>query len=285
MIARRLERFLFFPESDRWVSVLRLGLALQLVSFCLAVRKDWIDLLSLNGRGLINRELMEAALNAESFFIPRLGWMLEMAGRLGLPESAALWLIWSCLLIAALFLLLGLFSRAAAISSWLIHLCVVKSVGYLSYGVDNLTTIGLFYLMIAPLPDRLSLDSVMRNKSARTELLSVFRRILQVHVCLIYFFGGLAKLAGSGWWNGNSLWRALTVPPRSSLSNAPARGGSAHLPAGVRLSFFHLATSNANRLADSCLRDASHDRADHGDVSFRVYHDCSQPGCIYDIPA
>ena len=26
-------------------------------------------------------------------------------------------------------------------------------------------------------------------------------------------FSGLTKLLGSGWWNGESLWRALTRPP------------------------------------------------------------------------
>jgi hypothetical protein len=213
MMASRLERFFFFQESDRWISVLRLGLALQVIGFCLALRKDWTYLLSAEGRGLVSRDLMEAALNGESSFIPRLGWLMEFAKKLALPESAALWLVWSCLLIAALFLFLGLFSRATAIITWLIHLCVIKSIGYLSYGMDNLTTIGLFYLMIAPLPDSLSLDSMVRSRSANPELISFFRRVLQVHVCLIYFFGGLAKLAGVGWWNGTSLWRALTVPP------------------------------------------------------------------------
>jgi hypothetical protein len=44
-------------------------------------------------------------------------------------------------------------------------------------------------------------------------LLGFFRRVLQVHLCLIYFFGGLAKCLGSGWWDGSNLWRALIRPP------------------------------------------------------------------------
>jgi hypothetical protein len=39
-----------------------------------------------------------------------------------------------------------------------------------------------------------------------------------LHLCLIYFFAGLAKLLGAGWWNGNSLWRALTRSPFDVLS-------------------------------------------------------------------
>jgi hypothetical protein len=44
-------------------------------------------------------------------------------------------------------------------------------------------------------------------------LLRFFRRVLQLHLCLIYFFGGLTKALGVGWWNGTNLWRALTRPP------------------------------------------------------------------------
>jgi hypothetical protein len=32
-------------------------------------------------------------------------------------------------------------------------------------------------------------------------------------MCLIYFFGGITKCLGSGWWNGANIWRALTRPP------------------------------------------------------------------------
>jgi Vitamin K-dependent gamma-carboxylase len=42
--------------------------------------------------------------------------------------------------------------------------------------------------------------------------------VLQVHLCIIYIFGGLAKCAGPGWWNGNSLWRALTNTPFNIIS-------------------------------------------------------------------
>jgi hypothetical protein len=39
-----------------------------------------------------------------------------------------------------------------------------------------------------------------------------------LHLCLVYFFGGLAKGLGSGWWNGESVWRALTRPPFNVVS-------------------------------------------------------------------
>ena len=49
------------------------------------------------------------------------------------------------------------------------------------------------------------------------ELLGFFCRAIQIHLCFIYFFGGLAKALGSGWWDGSNLWRALTQPPFNVL--------------------------------------------------------------------
>lgn len=212
-VGQRIERFFFFRESDVWMSALRVGLAVELISFSLALRKDWAHLLSAEGGGFIHRDLMEAALNAESSFIPRVDWLIQIGNKVGISEAAILWSTWCCLLVASLLLLAGLFSRGAAITAWFLHLSVVKSIGYFSYGVDNMTTIGLFYLMIAPLPDHLSLDTFLRARCGKHHLVSFFRRILQVHLCLIYFFSGLAKLAGIGWWNGTNVWRALTIPP------------------------------------------------------------------------
>jgi hypothetical protein len=98
-------------------------------------------------------------------------------------------------------------------------LCAVKSTGSLSYGFDNFSTIGLFYLAIGPLPDRLTLDHWWRGRSLKDpELLGFFRRVLQIHLCVIYFFGGLTKCAGPGWWDGTNLWRAMIRPPFNMIS-------------------------------------------------------------------
>ena len=84
-------------------------------------------------------------------------------------------------------------------------------------GMDNFMTIGLFYLMLLPLPDRFSLDwrlRALRPKNPR--LLGFWRRVLQLHLCLIYFFSGLTKCLGSGWWDGSNVWRALIRPRHST---------------------------------------------------------------------
>jgi len=138
---------------------------------------------------------------------------------LGLNEYSILCFAWWCLVCAALCLFAGVLCRSAAVLAWFLHLCTTDSASLFSYGVDNFTSIGLFYLMLAPLPDRWSLDAQIRHLPPKDQRLQGFhRRILQMHMCLIYFFGGIAKSVGVGWWNGTSLWRALTRPPLNVIS-------------------------------------------------------------------
>ena len=217
-VPQRLREWLFLPSSDRWLSILRIGLSLQLILYMFSLRADWRSLLAGTGHGWASRDLAEALLSIESPIRPRLGWLIVAAKQLGLSEATVLNLSWYGLTLAGVFLLIGLFSRPMAIASWFLHLGSVKSGGLATYGVDALTTIGLFYLMVSPLPDQLSLDYVWRKKLRNPQLLGFWRRVLQLHLCLIYFFSGLTKALGNDWWNGINLWRALTRPPFDLIS-------------------------------------------------------------------
>jgi len=68
--------------------------------------------------------------------------------------------------------------------------------------------------MLSPLPDQFSLDWRLRNlRPKHSQLLGFWRRVLQLHLCIIYFLSGLTKCLGSGWWDGSNVWRALIRPP------------------------------------------------------------------------
>jgi hypothetical protein len=210
----RLGAFLFPAETDRWIIYLRVGLGLQVILYTLSLRADWNFLFGGTEVGLNGRAFSEALLSTESPFVPRLGWLVTLGSHVGLSEWAVLSVTWWLLLCAACGLLAGFFSRSSAIVAWFLHLCAAKSGGLVSYGVDQFMTIGLFYLMLSPLPDRYSLDHWLRTRPLKhPELLGFWRRVLQLHLCLIYFFGGLAKCLGSGWWDGSNIWRALIRPP------------------------------------------------------------------------
>lgn len=223
-------RFLFPDETDLWVSILRIGLGIQVVLYALSLKDDWNSLFGGPGNGLVSRAFSEALLSRQSPFVPRLGWLVALGAHAGLPEWTVLSIAWWTLLFAGCGLVAGIFSRPSAIVAWLIHLCATTSGSLVSYGVDNFMTIGLFYLMFAPLPDRYALEQrwlKARNTGPTAaldqrafegrQMLGFWRRVLQVHLCLIYFFGGLSKALGNGWWNGTSLWRALTRSPFNLL--------------------------------------------------------------------
>ena len=208
-VKTRLLEFLFPVVTDSWLTVLRVGLGLQVILWSLSLRNDWAYLFSGT-----TRKVAEALLSLEGHVIPRFGWFVALAARLGVREETVLFLAWLGLFVSGCALLVGITLRVSAITAWLLHLCAAKSGGFVSYGMDNFMTIGLFYVMLSPLPDRLSLDWRLRKvRPKNPQLLGFWRRVLQLHLCIIYFFSGLTKCLGPGWWNGSSVWRALIRPP------------------------------------------------------------------------
>jgi len=210
----RIADFLFPEDDGDWLAILRIGLGLEVVLYSLAALPDWRTMFGRSGTGFLNREFTEAVFSIQNPLVPRIGWFVTFGEKIGLSENATLTLLWTLFFAAGCLLIAGLLSRSAAIVAWLLHLCAAKSAEYLSYGVDNFLTIGLFYLMICPLPGSWALDrKLWRAVPANSELLGFFRRVLQLHLCAIYFFGGLTKCLGAGWWTGDSMWRALIRPP------------------------------------------------------------------------
>ena len=217
-----LLRFLFPRRSDSWLSWLRVGLGLALACYCWSLRLDWPELFGEVASG----KLSERILSLETPFAPRLGWFFALAAKMGLADDIALTASWLALLCATGALLLGVLPRVFAGVAWFIHLSATNSAQFVSYGLDNFMTIGLFYLMLSPLPDRFCLTAWWRARSqdrqppqrnfltrGTARSLGFWRRVLQMHVSLIYFFSGVTKCLGNGWWDGSSLWRSVIRPP------------------------------------------------------------------------
>jgi hypothetical protein len=218
-IRKRLQEFLFPAVPDQWLVILRLGLGIQVTLYSLSLRADWNNLFGGDASGFVSRDLTEAILSADGRFIPRLGWLVTIGNQLGLREESIVGAVWISLLCAGGCLIFGLLCRPAAAIAWFLHLCAVKSASLQAYGMDNFTTIGLFYLMFAPLPDRYALDwRIWQPRPRDPHLQGFFQRVLQLHLCIIYFFSGLTKSLGSEWWNGTSIWRSLTCAPFNIIS-------------------------------------------------------------------
>ena len=143
--------------------------------------------------------------------------------------------------------------------------------------------------MLSPLPDRYSLDrQLVKTQLKDPQLLGFWRRVLQVHLCFVYFFGGLAKLLGSGWWNGSNLWRSLIRPPfnllspdiLSSIQVRAAHSRNFNLPDRDRLSGFYLDEKDPIFLVGLHFGNACRNRTDDGNVSVWSCDDLNQSGRV-----
>src|SRR4051794_36444653 len=162
-LIHRVWLFLTPRVSDRWLTILRVGMGVNVLLYALSLVHDWLPLYRSNGNGIISRDLAEAILSAQSSFIPRLGWLVQIGAAIHLDEETVLRVAWLLLVGSGGLLLVGLLSRTAAATAWFIHLCAIKSGNLMMYGLDNLTTIGLFYLMLSPLPDCVAIDYLWRK--------------------------------------------------------------------------------------------------------------------------
>ncbi len=145
--------------------------------------------------------------------------------------------------LCAFLLTIGFCTRFTAALSWFATMCYVQRNPTILFGVDTMTMILLLYLMIGPSGAAFSVDRLIARwwhtakpgviqawcrfwrqpiprvdeiaPSAWSETVgpsvaaNVAIRLLQIHVCFIYFVSGVSKLLGHTWWNGSALWFVL----------------------------------------------------------------------------
>jgi hypothetical protein len=80
------------------------------------------------------------------------------------------------------------------------------------------------YLAIAPCGDVYSLDRFLAERKAGQPLPvppsiagNLAIRLIQVHRCVIYLFGGISKMRGDMWWDGRAVWFAIANYEYQSL--------------------------------------------------------------------
>lgn len=108
-----------------------------------------------------------------------------------------------------LFLFTGLFTRVSAFFSLVLQLILLNSMDYYTYGLDEFTTIALFYCFVFPVGYDFSLDKYLFKKRADTANYNRYLWVFRVHVCIAYFFSGFEKLLGYNWRNGESIWKMI----------------------------------------------------------------------------
>jgi hypothetical protein len=152
-------------------------------------------------------------------------------------------LLHAAVLLVTLLFTIGFCTRLTSALTWFAYLNYVHRMPAMLFGVDVMTNIVLIYMMIGPSGAALSVDQLIARWWSRNKLATVNRwrrlggrsaltateirpaeyraepeplvganlaiRLLQVHLCIIYFVSGIAKLTGGSWWSGRAVWGTL----------------------------------------------------------------------------
>jgi len=110
-------------------------------------------------------------------------------------------------------LLLGIGTRFSSVLAFATHLLLTNSAPATTYGVDQFARIALFYCCWMPVGAQLSVDRLIKRNSLSASISArIGLRVLQLHLAVMYLATGLHKAAGPQWWNGEAIWRAVTLP-------------------------------------------------------------------------
>ena len=130
----------------------------------------------------------------------------------------------ACLVVFAL-LTIGLWSRAMSILAFLATVAYANRASLAQFGLDDTNAMMALYLMIGPCGAAYSVDNWRKRRRASGKLPVEPRiganfaiRLLQVHLCVIYFFSGIGKAQGPLWWNGDAILMATANLEYQSLS-------------------------------------------------------------------
>ena len=145
-----------------------------------------------------------------------------------LDSPAAVWTHHIVTILVTAAFAIGLGTRVTAPAAWFLQLMLLHRLTGALFGFDQIVTYVAMYLMISPCGSCYSVDSWLRRrwtphadspkskwrdwwfpKAEPTVSSTVATRLLQLHLCAIYLFGGLAKARGEMWWDGTAVWFAV----------------------------------------------------------------------------
>lgn len=154
-------------------------------------------------------------------------------------ENYAWLLLHQCVAIgASLLMMVGLATRLTMVVAWWMTLMVCHRLTGALFGLDQIVVMLSMYLMLSNAGSQWSVDAWLRRKYAteHPDKLqpgswwswwlpanlpainnNVATRLIQLHLCVIYLFGGLSKMRGEMWFDGSALWYAIVNYEYQSL--------------------------------------------------------------------
>ncbi len=119
---------------------------------------------------------------------------------------------------ASLCMAIGFATRIAIPIAWWLTLMVCHRMTGALFGLDQVVMMLTMYLMWSQCGSLWSVDARIARKLGANWLRplpvatisnNIATRLIQLHLCVIYLFGGLGKMRGEMWWDGSAFWFSI----------------------------------------------------------------------------
>ncbi len=221
------DQFWFAPRTPQTLAVIRIATGLMMLYSHLVIATDLFAFLG--DDAWINNQTIAAIHNGD--------YSPPDAARSYLWHFSNPLLLWGhhlfTIAVTACFAV-GLLTRITAPLAWWLQLMLVHRLTGTLFGLDQVVTMLAMYLMLAPCGAVFSVDAILRKKLSAgmssnkswswlfpddgpSVACNVATRLIQLHLCIIYLFGGLWKARGTAWWDGTAIWFAISNSQYQSI--------------------------------------------------------------------
>lgn len=110
----------------------------------------------------------------------------------------------------------GAFTRVTAVLAALIIIGYGNRSMGAGFGLDQILTFLCIYCAVGNSGGAFSIDrwlALRKDKStevSRDAMTNIGIRLIQIHMCVVYFFAAIGKLQGSTWWTGEAVWLSMS---------------------------------------------------------------------------
>lgn len=199
------QNFWYQPDDPIGVSLLRIATGLVLL-YTLAIWSLDLSAFFSSQSGWQSAALVEPIQRGQWAF--SFWWWIPDA-YLGIAHTAAITIV--------LMFTIGLFTRFTKFAALLVCISYANRVPMVQFGLDQVTAAWMLYLCLGPCGQRLSIDhwwaTWLRRRRGITDTpitaspaARLTMRMVQVHLCVIYLWAGIAKLQGASWLSGDAIW-------------------------------------------------------------------------------
>jgi hypothetical protein len=212
----RWDRFWFRPQQPYTLALIRICTGLMLFYTHLVYSLD-----------------LSAMLGPQSLVSPSTSYLLNQGpdGSVyvwsylwAIDSPSLLWLTHLAALVVFAMLTAGLYTRIVSVLAFIITVSYCHRLIGTQFGLDQVNAMLAMYLMIGPSGGVWSVDHwLQRRRSdawrepAASSWTTVAIRLIQLHMCIIYLFGGIGKMRGDTWWDGSAVWYAIASLEYQSL--------------------------------------------------------------------